>query len=91
MDLAGKVIVEFYGVPRLKAGRGELPVLPGPALSVLTQVEEACPQLKGILNGPQRLSPHYLISLDGVRFITDLTQELKAGDRLVILSADAGG
>jgi sacsin len=36
-------------------------------------------------------APHYLLSLDGERFITDLGETLPNGTRLLLLSADAGG
>jgi sulfur-carrier protein len=84
------VTVEFYGVPRLRAGRAEVQVPPGTAAEVLAAVEQACPRLALLMHGA-RLAPHYLLSLDGQQFVTDLQQRLQAGDRLLLLSADAGG
>jgi sulfur-carrier protein len=85
------VTVEFYGVPRLRAGRAELAVPPGTAAEVLAAVERACPGLAGLVRGDGRLAAHYLLSVNGQRFVTDLRQPLRAGERLLLLSADAGG
>jgi len=88
---AGSVIVEFFGIPRLRAGRAELAVAPGSVADVLAQVRSRCPGLSDLLTPEGRLSPHYLLSLDGSCFLKDLTRKLGAGERLVLLSADAGG
>jgi hypothetical protein len=90
VDEPGRVTVEFYGIPRQRAGRAELAVAAGTLAEVLAAMERACPGLAGLVqNG--RVSPHYLLSLDGRRFVTDLRQRLEAGERLLVLSADAGG
>ena len=85
------VIVEFYGVPRLRAGRAEIAVIPGSVAEVLAEVRERCPGLKDLLRPDGRLSPHYLLSLDGEEFLTDLSRLLTSGTHLLLLSADAGG
>jgi hypothetical protein len=85
------VTVEFYGVPRLRAGRGELAVTAATVADALAAVAAACPGLADIRQPDGRLSTHYLLSLDGQRFATDPAQPLRAGDRLLLLSADAGG
>jgi hypothetical protein len=88
---SGEVIVEFFGVPRLRAGREELAVPPGTITDVLAAIERACPGLMGLRLGDGRLSPHYLVSLNGQAFLSDLQRAIHAGDRLLLLSADAGG
>jgi hypothetical protein len=85
------VIVEFFGVPRLRAGRSDLAVAPGRLDEVLAAIERSCPRLTGLVRDDGRLAPHYLLSLDGQRFVTDLREELPPGARLLLLSADAGG
>jgi hypothetical protein len=87
----GEVTVEFFGLPRLRAGRAELGVPPGNVADVLAAVGRACPGLEGLLQPDGRLSPHYLLSLDGRVFLSDLTQEVRAGEKVLLLSADAGG
>jgi hypothetical protein len=85
------VTVEFFGIPRLRAGRRELRVQAGTARSALAAVEAVCPGLRGVCREDGTLSPHYLLSRDGERFITDLGEVVEAGERLLLLSADAGG
>jgi molybdopterin converting factor small subunit len=85
------VTVEFYGVPRLRAGCAELAVSPGSATAVLAEVAARCPGLSDLLTGEGRLSPHYLLSVDGQVFVADLADQLSSGSHLLLLSADAGG
>jgi hypothetical protein len=90
MGEPGQVTVEFYGIPRQRAGRAELAVPAGTVADLLAAVEQACPGLAGLArNG--RVTPHYLLSLDGRRFLTDLGQVVAPGERVLLLSADAGG
>jgi molybdopterin converting factor small subunit len=86
----GQVTVEFYGIPRQRAGRAELTVPAGTVAELLAAVEGACPGLVGLVRDG-RVSPHYLLSLDGRRFVTDLRQPVQPGERVLLLSADAGG
>jgi hypothetical protein len=85
------VLVEFFGVPRLRGGRAEVCVPPGPVADVLAAVERACPGLTGLRRPDGGPAPHYLLSLDGREFLTDPRRVLAAGDRVLLLSADAGG
>ena len=91
MKTATSLIVEFFGVPRARAGCRELELPSGTVAEVLAHVEAACPGLQGVRRPDGSLAGHYLLSLDGREFITDLNQVLSPGDRLLILSADAGG
>jgi molybdopterin converting factor small subunit len=85
------VTVELYGIPRLRAGVAERTVPAGSAADVLAAVVRACPGLADVVTPDGRLSPHYLLALDGRRFFTDLAQPLAPGSRVLLLSADAGG
>jgi len=87
----GTVIVEFYGIPRQRAGRAELTVPAGAVAEVLTAIKEACPGLADLTRADGKLSGHYLVSIDGKGFISDPRQPLARGTRLLLLSADAGG
>jgi molybdopterin converting factor small subunit len=85
------VTVELFGVPRMRAGRSEVVVSAATVGEALAAVSAACPALANLRGPDGRLAPQYLLSLDGARFITDLAQPLHSRDRLLLLSADAGG
>jgi len=84
------VTVELFAMARARAGRAELAVPARTVREALEGVAAACPGLAGLLVGGC-LSPHYLLSLDGERFVADLDEPLPSGARLVLMSADAGG
>jgi molybdopterin converting factor small subunit len=85
------VMVEFFGVPRQRAGRAELAVAPGTVAELLATIERACPGLKGLVREDGGLARHYLLSIDGREFITDLQRPVRPGEQVLLLSADAGG
>jgi hypothetical protein len=89
-EAAPTVVVEFYGLPRRRAGRTDLRVAARTVQDALRAVVEACPGLDGLCFG-KAISSQYLVSLDGKRFVTNLNERLPAGARLLILGADAGG
>jgi molybdopterin converting factor small subunit len=91
METATPVCVEFFGVPRSRAGRSELELPVGTVGEILARVEAACPGLQGLRQADGRLAAHYLLSLDGREFLTDLNRLLSPGDRVLLLTADAGG
>jgi molybdopterin converting factor small subunit len=84
------VTVEFFGITRLKANRAELTVPATTVGEALIAVEEDCPELK-TLRVAGHISPHYLVSINGKHFVKSLDEQLTPGDRLLLLSADAGG
>ena len=86
-----EITVEFFGMARQRAGRSTLTVAAATLTEVLHAIERACPQL-GSLRGPDgQLAKHFLLSLDGQRFLRDVTAAVPAGTHLLLLSADAGG
>jgi molybdopterin converting factor small subunit len=89
--MEGTVTVEFFGVPRQRAGRAEMVVQANTVAELLAVVEQACPGLAGLVQADGRLAPHYLLSLGGRQFVTDVRQELRPGERVLLLTADAGG
>ena len=91
MEQRGFVTVEFFGMPRQRAGRADLVLPAATILQLLQSVAQACPQLNDLRQADGRLSPHYLLSINGQRFLTDLQEELRSGDQVLLLSADAGG
>lgn len=87
----GPVTIEFYGVPRLRAGVSAVTVAADTPAAALAAAAEQLPSLRRLLTADGRLAPEYLLSLNGERFLTDLGERLPAGARLLLLSADAGG
>jgi molybdopterin converting factor small subunit len=85
------ITVEFFGIPRHRAGCAEGVVHGGTLADVLAAIESAYPGLHGLRRADGGLAPHYLLSLDGDRFLSDPQQRLEPGCRLLLLSADAGG
>ena len=49
MSATGQVTVEFFGIPRHRAGRAELAVPAGTVAELLAAVERACPALAGLV------------------------------------------
>jgi molybdopterin converting factor small subunit len=86
-----EVTVEFFGIPRQRACRAELTLQAKTLGELLSAVERACPGLTGMVQPDGRLAPQYLLSVDGQKFATDLQRRLKPGERVLLLSADAGG
>ena len=84
------VTIEFYGIPRERAGRAELTVQAATVADALAAVQRHCPAWDD-LRRDGRLAPHYRLSVDGQRFVTEMSERLTAGTRLLLLSADAGG
>lgn len=58
----------------------------GEALAAVTSL---CPGLHVLCAGT--ISPEYLVSLNGRRFTTNVSESLTNRDTLLILGADAGG
>ena len=85
------VVIELYGVPRLRAGRSELTVSAGTVAEAMIAMEQQCPALAGAVVAQGRLLPAYRVSLNGETFVTDPATRLRPGDSLVLIAADAGG
>ena len=85
------VTIELFGIPRARAGRSEVALAAATVREALKQLGADFPKLTDLLRPDGRLSPHLLLSLDGRQFVADLDQPLRPGERLLLLSADAGG
>jgi molybdopterin converting factor small subunit len=91
VDQPVEVTVEFYGIPRRRAGRSELIVTARTIGDVLSAVERACPRLAGLVQPGGGLASDFLLSVNGREFAADGQRRVKPGERLLLLSADAGG
>ncbi len=83
--------VEFYGIPRARAGVAETTATGTRLGDVLADLEFRFPGLADgcIENG--RLRPGFMANLDGRGFTTDPDCDLSGLESVLILSADAGG
>jgi hypothetical protein len=87
----GVIVVEFFGIPRQRAGRAEMVVQAGTVAEAMAAVKRACPGLFDLLEPDGGLASHYLVSIDGKDFAKEMRQPLQPGSRLLVLSADVGG
>jgi len=82
--------VEFFGVPRERAGISELEVHADTLGQLLGLLAARVPSLSEIIQR-DRLHPAFVANLNGDQFVTDPHTPLRADDFVLILSADAGG
>ena len=85
------VLVELFGVPRLRAGRPACTVTAASVGDAMADLENQCPQLSGSVLANGWPLPAYRLSLNGNSFVTDPAERLRPGDSLILLAADAGG
>jgi molybdopterin converting factor small subunit len=82
--------VEFFGVPRQRAGISELEVQADTLGQLLGTLAARIPSL-GEFISVDRLHPTFVANLNGDRFVDDPGTRLGEDDCVLILSADAGG
>jgi len=82
--------VEFLGIPRERAGVSELEIEANTLGQLLGTLARRCPAL-GELIAEDRLHPALAANLNGDAFVSDPETALSRDDRVLILSADAGG
>jgi molybdopterin converting factor small subunit len=82
--------VEFLGVPRQRAGISELEVQANTLGQLLGTLATQIPRL-GEFIAADRLHSSFVANLNGGQFISDPATPLVNDDRVLILSADAGG
>lgn len=85
------VRIEFYGIPRQRAGVDGVDVEAADLGTALERLVAAVPRFaRSCLEGG-RLKSGYVANLNGHSFTSDPRTPLADGDSLLILSADAGG
>jgi hypothetical protein len=81
--------VEFFGLARLRAGRGDLLVDASTIRDALAAADATCPELRALPD--QGLSREYRVSVGGKYFTDNLNEPIADGEALLVLGADAGG
>jgi molybdopterin converting factor small subunit len=82
--------VEFFGVPRERAGLSRLEVQADTLGQLLGKLATQIPSFDKLV-GLNRLHPAFIANLNGDQFISDPGTPLGKDDCVLILSADAGG
>jgi molybdopterin converting factor small subunit len=82
--------VEFFGVPRQRAGISALEVQADTLGQLLGTLAARIPSL-GEFISMNRLHPTFVCNLNGDQFVDDPGTRLGKDDCVLILSADAGG
>jgi molybdopterin converting factor small subunit len=82
--------VEFLGIPRERAGLSELEIEAETLGEVLDLLAARFPQMRDLV-AEGRLHSSLIASLNADLFVSDPATRLANHDRLLILSADAGG
>lgn len=86
-----KIQVEFFGVPRLKAGMAQIHVEAETIADVLRGLAIELPEFACSCLQEGALASEYLLCINGTQFTRDATLRLHPGDTVLILSADVGG
>jgi molybdopterin converting factor small subunit len=82
--------VEFFGVPRERAGVSAMEVEATTLGQLFGTLSARIPALIQFI-GADGLHPAFAANLNGDRFVRDPETPLAPGDCVLILSADAGG
>lgn len=82
--------VEFFGIPRERAGVNSLEIRARTLGQLLVALKLQIPSLGNFIS-EDRLHSAFAANLNGDRFVSDPATPLRDTDRLLILSADAGG
>ena len=82
--------VEFLGIPRERAGVGDLELEAGTLGQLLDTLVARFPDLRELIVEGM-LHPSVVANLNGDEFVSDRGQELAESDHVLILSADVGG
>ncbi len=85
------VVVELYGLPRLRAGAERIELAAGRLEVLLAALALALPGLVPDIIADGQLTEHALVAIDGRSLIVDPGAEIPDGAVLVMISAQAGG
>ena len=90
-----KIRVEFYGIPRQRAGTAEadvtIPADDARLADVLRRLAADFPALAETCIETDRLKAGCAVNVNGERFVTDRAARMVDGETLLFMSADMGG
>ncbi len=89
-----KVLVEFFGIPRLRIGVAEHTIeVPDDATieRLYVVLASQLPAFAEHCLTEHKLLPGFIASINGRRFVKDSSERIHQGDAIQILSADVGG
>ena len=86
-----QIQVEFFGIPRVRAGVEKTTASGGCLGDVLSDLAARYPGLAETCIDGRRLRAGYTANLRGEQFVTDPETTLHEGDTLLLLTLDAGG
>lgn len=90
-EQAGTIRVEFFGIPRARAGVPGTTARGAKLGEVLAELAGRFPELAAACLEGNRLRAEYAANLNGQSFVRDPETALAPGDSLLILSVDGGG
>ena len=82
--------VEFFGIPRERAGVSEVDIDAATVGELLETLADRFPAFRQLITC-DGLHSSIAINLNGDRFVNDPDVPLAKSDRVLLLSADAGG
>jgi hypothetical protein len=89
------IVVEFFGIPRVRAGVERVEVLRGresaSVSEILSEVAKQFPDFAETCMTNRRLRTGFIASIDGQCFVQDDDMVVDRQQSVLILSADAGG
>lgn len=85
------VRVEFFGIPRQRAGVAEATAVGGTLGEVLEDVCGRFPEFSANCVANRQLTEQCIANINGQRFTRDMQSTLREGDSVLLMSADAGG
>lgn len=86
-----QVAVELFGIPRARAGLAQTSARGSNLGDVLADLAQRFPLLAETCINGRSLRPGYIVNLGTKRFVTAPDTPLDEGDRVLLMSLDAGG
>ena len=91
-----KIVIEFYGIPRIRTGQATAVLTFDQSAPVLLQdiaraLVDRFPTLSSDCIAPDGPTDGYVFCIDGKQFVRDLNHRVNVSQTLLFISADAGG